>query len=152
MPATLTFDESGECCQSPATLIAEFEHAYEELSQYVTELNNVLEQAKLDRAKLTTIRLKIAQLRLIRGPLIGKIAACLKNKISASEAQLLQELRRAHDELLRAASAHTGKWTMDAIEADWEGYRFKARQLARCWMEKVRWEQEILLPLLSRRR
>ena len=149
MPATLpaALSETGS---TAAALAAEFKHAYEELSQRIAELEVVLEQPALDSAKLTTLRLKIAQLRLLRGTLISRIATCLKYKISPTEAELVQQLRRGHDDMLKTASAHTGKWTIAAIGANWEGYRSRARQLACSWMEKVRWEQEVLLPLLVR--
>lgn len=132
------------------TLAAEFDHAFEQLGQCIKQLEHLLNQAELDRGKLTSIRLKIAQLRLERGSIVARIATCLRGQMEVSDSKLVQELRRGHDDLLRVASAHTGEWTIEAIQKDWEGYRTKARHLAGCWMEKMRWEQVILLPLLAR--
>ena len=131
-------------------LAIEFQQAYDELSQCVLELGNVLQQPQLDRPALTTVRLKIAQLRLARGSLLSKIRQCLTNRLSEPEAKLVDHLHNSHYELLRNASEHTGKWTLEAIEENWDDYRSCAQALANSWIEKMSWEQEILLPLLRR--
>lgn len=133
-----------------AALLVELENAYDELRRCMKELYDVLDQQGLDRARLTSVRLKIAQIRLARGPLVGRITVCLADKVNPSEAAALQELRANHDQMLRAASVHTGKWTLDAIAENWAEYRTTTRQLARCWMEKVKQEQDQIYPLLKR--
>lgn len=142
--------QSAYICHAEVDIAGELEKAYDELRDCITELSYVLDEPELDRARLTSVRLRIAQLRLARGPLIGKITAHVAGKISPSEADLLKQIRAGHDQMLRDASAHTGKWTLDAIAGNWEEYRSATREIARCWMEKVKWEQELLYPLLKR--
>lgn len=134
----------------PAALLAEMGSAFEELRRYMAELAQLLDQPELDRGRLTTVRLRIAQLRLARGTLIGRVTTYLADKVSAPEAELLKQLRTAHDQMMRVASGHTGRWTLDAIAADWPQYRQATSQISRCWLEKVMWEQEVLFPLLQR--
>lgn len=133
-----------------ADLLAEMESAFEELRRYIDELALVIDEPELDRGRLTTLRLKIAQLRLVRGLIIARIAVYLEPRVSAAEAQLLKELRADHDRMMGLASKHTGKWTLEAIAADWSEYRKATSQITRCWMEKVGWEHEVLCPLLKR--
>lgn len=130
-------------------LMLELQTAYDELRRCIAELTDVLDLPEPNRARLTSVRLKIATLRLARGPLVGKIAACLDGKTNSSEAELLRRLRTEHDEMLRNAAAHTSKWSLEAIDLDWAGYRAATRQLLRCWMEKMNWEQEVIYPLLK---
>lgn len=135
---------------SPAGLLAEMEKAFEELRCYMAELAQLIDEPELNRGRLTTVRLKIAQLRLARGTIIGRITTYLADKVSGPEAELLKQLRTAHDQMMRVASGHTGRWTLDAIAANWAQYREATSQISRCWMEKVMWEQEVLAPLLQR--
>lgn len=136
--------------ESNPDLVSELEYAYAELKDCVAQLSKILEEPGLDRARLTTVRLRIAQLRLAHGPLIAKITAHVADKIGPSESELLKQIRAAHDQMLREASVHTGKWTLDAIAGNWEEYRAATSEIARRWMEKVNWEKELLYPLLKR--
>lgn len=132
------------------SLSEEMENALGELQHCMAELEVVLTKPRLDRAKLTTLRLKIAQLRLARGPLMGKIAAHLAGNVGPSDAAFIKELRASHAGLLSAAAAHTAKWTMDAIEADWPAYKVAARLISQTWMEKLTSDQRRIAALLRR--
>lgn len=131
-------------------LMLELQTAHDELRRCLAELTDVLDLPEPNRARLTSVRLKIATLRLARGPLVGKIAACLDGKPNSSETELLRRLRTEHDEMLRKAAAHTSKWSLEAVDLDWAGYRVATRQLLRCWIDKMNWEQEVIYPLLKR--
>lgn len=67
-------------------LMLELQTAYDELRRCIAELTDVLDLPEPNRARLTSVRLKIATLRLARGPLVGKIAACVVGKANSSEA------------------------------------------------------------------
>lgn len=149
MEASLSPKTGARLAPGPA-LMLELQTAYDELRRCIAELTDVLDLPEPNRARLTSVRLKIATLRLARGPLVGKIAACLDGKTNSSEAELLRRLRAEHDEMLRNAAAHTSKWNLEAIDLDWAGYRAATRQLLRCWTEKMNWEQEAIYPLLKR--
>lgn len=142
--------QSADTPAPQADFVSELENAYGELKDCMAQLSEVLDEPELDRARLTTVRLRIAQLRLAQGPLIARITAHVAEKVSPSEADLLKRIRAGHDQMLREASAHTGKWTLDAIAGNWEKYRSATREIARCWMEKANGEQELLYPFLKR--
>jgi len=131
-------------------LLAEVQNAYQELLSLLRELGELLAQPHPNLPQLTTTRLKLAHLRLSRGSLVFRISKCLAGKTSPSEAAILQQMREAHQQMLAAASAHTTKWTLDAVEADWPAYRRATREVARLWLEKAKAEQQLLYPLLKR--
>lgn len=131
-------------------LLVEVERAYDEFRQCMVELGKVLAQPHVDRARLTTIRLKIAQLRLARGALVSKVSAQLADKASSAELAQLKRMRESHDQMLRAAAAHTAKWTLDAVDANWAQYKAATRQIAQLWTEKMKTDQEFICSLLRR--
>lgn len=133
-----------------AALLDELQSTYAELGNCMDQLHQVLDQPTPDLARLTTIRLRLAHLRLTRGPLMDKIAKCVAGKINASEAPALQEMRSAHQRLLEAATAHTGKWTLDAVKANWPEYRRATREVARRWLERAKADQQLLYPLVKK--
>jgi len=149
MEASLSPKAGARLAPGPA-LMVELQSAYDELRRCIAELTEVLDLPEPNRARLTSVRLKIATLRLARGPLVGKIAACLDGKTNSTEAELLRRLRTEHDEMLRKAATHTSQWSLDAVDRDWAGYRAATRKLLRCWREKMNWEQEVIYPLLKR--
>lgn len=140
-----------EAAQGPAEhLLVEVQSAHEELLDRLRELGELLDQPQPNLPQLTTTRLKLSHLRLSRGSLVFRISQCLAGKTSPSEAATLQQMREAHRQMLAAASAHTSKWTLDAVEADWPAYRRATREVARLWLEKANAEQRLLYPLLKK--
>lgn len=133
-----------------ARLLVEVQSAHEELLERLRELGQLLDQPQPNLPQLTTTRLKLAHLRLTRGSLVARIAECLAGKMSPSEEATLGRMRLAHQQMLEAASAHTNKWTLDAVEADWPEYRRATREVARLWLQKAKTEQQLLYPLLKK--
>lgn len=124
--------------------------AFQELNECLTEVCSLLDRDELDRTRLTTVRLRIAQLRLTRSMIINDSVKFLRGRVAQSEADLLDALSKGNEELLKIASAHTTKWDLASITAHWDEYRTTARSLVDAWLEKMRWEQGILYPLLKR--
>lgn len=133
-----------------AALQQEMQQAYESLQSCFREMEEVLSRPTFDAGALTSIRLKLAGLRLTRGPLITRIALALAGHVNAEEAEMLAQLRASHQKLLQTATAHTSKWTLEAIGRQWSRYRDETRELMRQWMKKAEREQELVYPLVRR--
>lgn len=133
-----------------AALLHELDDAHSRLQGCFSELLGIFSLPSVDRSELTSCRLRIARLRLSRSLLINKITAHLAKAASAEESVLLNQIAEGHQRLLRVASTHTTRWSLEAIEADWDGYRAVTRKLIRNWQEKMGWEEEVLKPLLRR--
>ena len=150
MPEAVALATNARDESAAAELLAEVQSAHEELLERLRELGQLLDQPHPNLPQLTTTRLKLAHLRLTRGSLVSRISKCLAGKVSPSEQATLQQMRLAHQQMLEAASAHTGKWTLDAVEADWPEYRQATREVARLWLQKAKSEQQLLYPLLKK--
>ncbi|HWJ38959.1 MAG TPA: hypothetical protein VNR86_09405 [Sphingomicrobium sp.] len=113
-------------------------------------MDQILAKREFDATALTSVRLKLAAIRLTRGPLISKVAEFLSGRLTAQEEAMLAELRSSHQRLLQTATTHTSKWTLDAIATSWTQYRTETRELMRQWQTKVEREQRFVYPLVQR--
>lgn len=131
-------------------LLGELRATRESLEACFRELDKVLAQSRFDAGALVSVRLKLAGIRLTRGPVITKLSEFLVGNVTPAEEAVLAELRSSHVSLLQKATAHTCKWTLDAIAADWSQYRRDTHELLRCWSEKAEREQQLVYPLVQR--
>lgn len=113
-------------------------------------MEEVLARPTFDAGALTSVRLKLAGLRLTRGPLITRVFQTLAGVVTEDEAQILEQLRTSHQRLLQTATAHTRKWTLEAIGANWSRYRDETRMLMNQWIKKAEHEQQLVYPLVRR--
>ena len=141
-----------DCLQSSGALSLErdIREAHETLRACFREMEEVLARPDFDSTALTTVRLKLAGLRLTRGPLITRVAVALAGKVTNEEAAVLAELRSSHQSLLQKATAHTGKWKIDMIASNWPQYRRETRDLMHRWVAKAEREQLLVCPLVRR--
>lgn len=131
-------------------LLEELRDAHESLRTCFRQLDKVLAEPAFDAPPLVAVRLKLAGIRMTRGPLITKLSDFLVGNVSPREEGMLAELRSSHVALLQKATAHTGRWTLDAIASDWERYRAETRELVSGWAEKAEREQMLVYPLVQR--
>ena len=132
------------------TLQREIEQAHESLRSCFREMEQVLARPRLDAGALTSVRLKLAGLRLTRGPLITRVGDALSGSVTTEEEVVLEDLKASHQRLLQTATAHTARWTLEAIAADWSQYRDETRELMKQWMKKAEREQRLVYPLVRR--
>lgn len=114
------------------------------------EMETLLAQPVLYASALTSVRLKLASLRLTRGSLVMRIGKVLAGSMTESEAMMIEQLRTSHHDLLQSAAAHTCKWTLAAIENNWTQYRQETGILMSKWNAKAEREQKLVYPLLQR--
>lgn len=132
-------------------VLRELHETAESLHACLGELEAVLAQSAFDAGALTSVRLKLAGLRLTRGPLINKVADLLSGKVTEAEELMLAELRASHHRLLQTATKHTAKWSLEAISRNWPEYRRATRELVRQWAAKADREQRLVYPLVQKR-
>ena len=134
----------------PNVLLRDLHDAGESLRACLDELEQVLARPQFDAGALTSIRLKLAGLRLTRGPLVIKVFDLLSGNVTEAERAIVAELRSSHWQSLRAATEHTAKWTLEAIAKNWIGYRRETRKLMSEWLAKAEREQRLLYPLMRK--
>ena len=133
-----------------STLLRDIEEATNTLNGCLLELEQVLAQPSLDAGALTSVRLRLAGIRLTRGPLINRISDFLASNVSQAEQAALDDLRNSHQRILQAATVHTSKWTLDAISRDWATYRRETRTLVSRWRSKSDQDSRLVDPLIRR--
>lgn len=131
-------------------LLSELRQAHQSLQSCFGELDKILARPILDAGALTSVRLKLAGIRLTRGPLIAKVSELLSTRVNAAEAATLEQLRSSHHRLLQVATVHTSKWTLEAIANNWAQYRRDTRELVRQWVAKAEREQRLIYPIVER--
>jgi hypothetical protein len=131
-------------------VLAELRQAQQSLQACFGELENVLAKPVPDAGALTSVRLKLAGIRLTRGPLIARVSDLLSGRVTPAEQATLEQLRSSHHRLLQVATVHTSKWTLEAIGKNWAQYRRDTRELLRQWVAKAEREQRLIYPVVER--
>lgn len=130
-------------------LLRDWDDAVRELAGCFGELEKILARPGPEPAALTSVRLRIAGLRLSRGSLASDVSTLLSGSLSDADEAMLQDLHRSHRTMLQIAAAHTGKWTLAAIAGNWAEYRRATRELILRWVAKVERERRLLYPLVQ---
>jgi hypothetical protein len=133
-----------------SALLREINEASSTLKACLGELDKVLAQPALDASALTSVRLKLAGIRLTRGPLIMRLSDFLASRVTATERAALDELKMSHQRILQAATVHTAKWTLDAISSNWLTYRRETRALVSRWRAKSDEDAQLIYPLIKK--
>jgi len=133
-----------------STLLREIDEATSTLNACLSELEEVLAQPEFDASALTSVRLRLAGIRLTRGPLITRLSDFLSARATPAQQAALDELRVSHQRILQAATLHTAKWTLSAISGDWLTYRRETRALVSRWRAKSNQDAQLIYPLIER--
>jgi hypothetical protein len=133
-----------------SALLREIGDATGALNACLSELEEVLAQPAFDPSALTSVRLRLAGIRLTRGPLITRLSDFLSAKVTTAQQAALDELRVSHQRILQAATLHTAKWTLNAISEDWLTYRRETRALVSRWRAKANQDAKLIYPLIEK--
>ena len=131
-------------------LLREIDEATSTLDACLSDLEKVLERPSFDAGALTSVRLRLAGIRLTRGPLIMRVSDFLAGHVTKAEQASLDELRMSHQRILQMATAHTAKWTLDAISTDWIIYRRETRRLVDRWRAKANRDEQLIYPMIKK--
>ena len=131
-------------------LLREIDEATSTLNACLGDLEEVLARPLFDASALTSVRLRLAGIRLTRGPLITRLSDYLAARVTEAEQAALDDLRTSHQRILQAATAHTSKWSLDAINSDWHTYRRETRALVSRWRSKSDQDARLIYPLVKK--
>lgn len=91
------------------------------------------------------------QARRDRRIILEQLYAVLIPSLEPTQDADVERVRTLTFETLAAGSKHVAKWTIEAIEADWTGYRDETRELRDLWLKAIELEKLVLYPLLHSR-
>jgi hypothetical protein len=139
---------SAASLSAKSELLADVQAACEAVLETIAEYDELISRKEPDTAKLTSIRLQLAQNRLAHGSIVERVAEYLREHNPSAELTI-RNLQPEHAGLLHRTSAHTQRWTLVAVESDWPQYCSETREMLRCWTQRVRVEGGVLRRLLE---
>lgn len=128
--------------------LAELQSAHENLVAWMWALDELTMQDSPPRGRLETVRWFLSQARRDRRLILESIFETIP-RLPAPQAEALRNVRALSYEAIAAGSQHIARWTLDAIEADWAGYREETCQMRDRWLRAIEEERRALYPLLE---
>lgn len=102
-----------------------------------------------DRRVLVELRWTVSRASLSRRLLWNQIHMFLARRVEARFERNLRQLQETDLDLMGASTKHVGRWTLDAIADDWEGYRQASDLMRRKMLNAIAGEKRLLYPILE---
>lgn len=131
-------------------MLARLKEMHADLRAAIAALKAEVARAARDDEGLSTARLRLSRLSRQRRLLIETEIYPKLGALSPQEAQRIAHLRTDAGVILTRSSAHIGRWTMRAINADWAGYPQAANAMLGSMLRRIDDEGRALYPLLER--
>ena len=144
--AASNFDPSAQYSER---LLMELCHAHEALQKAMSRLGALTHGPLPTNNCVVEARWQISRASLSRRMLWGRIHTHLSTRASPKTANALKKLQESDMALLRASSQHVGKWTIEAVLSDWEGYAPASRDIRWKMSSAISLEKRLLYPLLE---
>ena len=130
-------------------LLDKLHEAHAKLLSAIGDLARLTRGALPDEEQLVEVRWQVSEASLIRRLLWGRIHAYLAEHANTDVEPLLRELQDADMQLIRISTEHVGKWTSEAIAADWPGYCRASKAMRGKLIDGVKREKRLLYPILE---
>lgn len=104
-----------------------------------------------DMANFGAIRLRLAHANLTRTRIAQEACRYLISRVPAEGAEALCDLQQRETAHFQLISQHIQRWTTNAVQNEWLGYRDATRKLLETTRALVAIENRFLLPLLRQR-
>lgn len=130
-------------------MLSELQQAHGALLSALLELEELAEDDVPDAAKLANVRWKLSRTSGARRRLVAEACRELLATAPPGQAQRVQELQESSAQIATASSKHVGKWTLDQVLADWDGYRRDSVEMRKSMRARIAAEQAVLYPLLQ---
>lgn len=131
-------------------MLSELKRAHEALLACIAELEGLTRDETPDRQKLASVRWKLSRASSERRKLVDAACDWLVRSTNTIDRSRVVALRGESADTVAASSRHVGRWTMDQILADWDGYREASATMRRSMRARILQEQRALYPLLDR--
>jgi hypothetical protein len=136
--------------KEPTTgLLAEYEKNHADLLNAMAVMASAADAPVADRHLYSNARWRLSQASLKRRMLWGRIYRHLAPRAGPHDAAALDRIQATDVALQQQSAAHVGKWTTDAIEADWAGYCDASRTIRWKMNAHMDAERRVVYPLLA---
>lgn len=127
----------------------ELESVHDNLLAWMASLDDLTCQDRCRAGQLETVRWFLSRARRDRRLLLERILNDLSSSAGPAEVDQLQQLRLLLRRTIEAGSIHVAKWTLAAVEADWDGYRTETKAMRQLWADSIAAEKKLLSALLG---
>ena len=133
---------------SGPALLVELTAAHAALLERIAELGEITGREAPTSLEYTSARMRLSQASIDRRTVLNRALRHLAERGDCADA--VAKVRAADGELIAHSVMHLGKWTGQAIAADWAGYCGASKAMRDHMADTVRAEAEALRPLLGR--
>jgi hypothetical protein len=140
---------SGRADTGMAIWFDRLREAHAALIEAIEQLAQLASGPLPDRQVLVDLRWAVSQRSLDRRLLWGEIHTLLARRVEARFEHDLRQLQAVDVELIRASAKHVGRWTVDAIAEDWEGYCRASEVMRSQMLDAIAGEKRLLYPILE---
>lgn len=131
--------------------LGELQSIHENLVAWMWALDELTGQSHPQLGRLQAVRWFLGQARRDRRLVLDRLYAAVIPTLEPAQATDVERVRVLTFETLAVGSKHVAKWTIEAIEADWTGYRDETRKVRDLWLKAIEQEKLVLYPLLNPR-
>ena len=131
------------------SVTSDLQAAHSHLLDALEVLEAALASEVPDRAMLANARWKLSRASGMRRKLLVETVYPLIEAAGGAGAARVAALRREDGEMSAASARHVATWTLDAVLADWPGYRAASATMRQAMQARVAAERAILYPLVA---
>lgn len=131
-------------------MLGDLKQAHEELLGYISELEAVVAENKIEASNVARVRLQLNRASSRRRRIVAEAILRVAENASSEETRRLNVLRENDAAILAATSSHVGEWSIEAILADSDGYRTASNARRKSMRERIAMEKSVLYPPLER--
>lgn len=124
---------------------------HQELRQLIGQLAAETAKPAADMSTVTAIRMKLTQASRRRATLIEEAMLEARRSETREDHAALERVVMSLREARLASGTHIGKWTVRAIESDWQGYCRDSANVRSSMLRQLDLEASVLKTWLSRR-
>ena len=140
---------SGRADTGIAILFDRLREAHAALIDAIEQLAHITSGPLADRQVLIDLRWAVSQSSMARRLLWGQIHILLARCVDARFEDDFRQLQEVDVALIRASAKHVGRWSIDAIAGDWEGYCRASLLMRGQMLEAIAGEKRLLYPILE---
>lgn len=139
----------GRADSAVGILFDRLREAHADLIGAIEELAQLTSGPFPDRQVLIDLRWAVSQTSLARRLLWGQIHTILARRVEPRFESDLRQLQKVDVELIGASAKHVGRWTIDAIAENWEGYCQASELMRSKMLDAIAEEKRLLYPILE---
>lgn len=128
--------------------IRDLQTLHAEMTRLLDAIEFQTSKAAPNMAELTSIRFQLTRASRHRAGLVMEL---IEGSIGHAAPAVKQQLESLRDDLQQArvtSAGHIGRWTMQAIESDWDGYKAASQQIRAKMRSQINRERTILQTII----